>query len=428
MVADGARERRVAVLGSLVVAGLLALCLLALMAGPAVSSDEDLTEGEDYEFDEAVVKLKAADPATGEPVDAEQVAEDHGVQVEEQLPGVPRVFLFELDFDSDEFVEAQAIASDPRVEYAEVNYAAEPPGGNARFRAREESMKARNSTNRYAVASFGLSCARKSGATGAGSTVAVLDTGAHLKHPTLRSNFAGVPMHDFVEGEGDANPSATRGPMAGHGTHVAGIVDLVAPEARIMPLRVLNGKGRGNAVAIAKAIAFARENGADVINLSLSTPDESRVVDDYLDAARASGIVVAAAAGNDDTTTMQYPAANSVGTDGLLAVTSVNKDHRKSGFASYGPWVDVSAPGNAIRSAYPVGGYANLSGTSMSTPFVAGEAALLDAQDPARTPMEIEALVKSGADPLDTRNPTYAGMLGAGEADAGASVAPATCS
>lgn len=425
-VVDGTREQRIAVLGSLVVAGLLALCLLTLLAGPAMSDDEDLTEGEDYELDEAVVKLKAVDPATGQPVDAEQVAEDYDVKVEEQLPGVPRVFLFELDFDSDELVEAQALAADPRVEYAEVNYAAEPPLGNARFRAREESMKPRNSTNIYAVKSLGISCARASGATGTGSTVAVLDTGADLKHPKLEGNFAGVPMYDFVEG--DDNPSAARGPISGHGTHVAGIVALVAPEAKIMPLRVLNGRGHGNAVAIAKAIAFAQEKGADVINLSLSTPDESRVVDDYLDAARASGIVIAAAAGNDNSAAMQYPAANNTGDDGLLAVTAVDKDHKKSSFASYGAWVDVAAPGNAIRSAYPVGEYANLSGTSMSTPFVAGEAALLDAQDPARTPTEIEALIKGGVEPLDVLNPTYAGLLGVGEADAGASVAPATCS
>jgi subtilisin family serine protease len=425
------REKRLTVLGPLVMSVILAMCLLTVLASPAKSSDEDdLIEGEDYELDEAVVKLKAADPVTGRPIDAEQVARDHHVKVDERLPGVPRVFLFDLDFDSDELMEAQALAADPRVEYAEVNYAAEPPGGKARFRAREESVKAKNSANSQALASFGLSCARKSDATGAGATVAVLDTGAHLGHPALKSSFSGVPMYDFVEdeGDGDANPSAIRGPMAGHGTHVAGIVALVAPEAKIMPLRVLNGQGRGNAVAIAKAVAFARERGAHVINLSLSTPDESRVVDEYLDAARADGIVVVAAAGNDDSATMQYPAANNAGDDGLLAVTAVDRDHKKSSFASYGPWVDVAAPGNAIRSAYPVGEYANLSGTSMSTPFVAGEAALLDAQDPARTPAEIELLIKAGADPLDVVNPAYAGLLGAGEADAGASVSPATCS
>ena len=421
------RTQYVPYLVSLAIA-LSVACFVVLMAGPARGSEVDESEFED---DQAVVKLKEAAPGTNYEDLADAVATDFEVSVGDQLPGGGgRYFLFELELDSDEEFESEALSADQRVEYAEVNYAAEPPSGNVRFRAREESSKSMDSTNSYALSSLGLPCARKSGATGAGSTVAVLDTGADLRHPKLRDNFAGVPMYDFVddEGEGDSDPSATRGAMAGHGTHVAGIVDIVAPGAKIMPLRVLNGQGNGNAVAIAKAIAFAQQNGADVLNLSLSTPDESRVVDDYLDAARAGGIVVAAAAGNDNTSTLNYPAANSVGTDGLLAVTAVDKKHRKSSFASYGAWVDVAAPGNAIRSAYPTSEYANLSGTSMSTPFVAGEAALLDAQDPARTPAEIEALIKGAAAPLDALNPAFVGMLGAGEADVGASVDPTACS
>ena len=169
--------------------------------------------------------------------------------------------------------------------------------------------------------------------------------------------------------------------MVGHGTHVAGIVKLVAPQASIMPLRVLDREGYGTTFHVAEAIAYADANGADVINLSLGTPSWSMLLREKVDEAISHGVVVVAAAGNYNSLQPQYPASNvlpaALDKDGLLAVTSVSAAQKKSDFANYGTWVDIVAPGEEILSTYPVSKYAYWSGTSMATPFVSGEAALI---------------------------------------------------
>jgi subtilisin family serine protease len=126
----------------------------------------------------------------------------------------------------------------------------------------------------------------------------------------------------------------------------------------------------------------------------------------------------------------QYPAAGTGVADvadGLLAVTSVNQYEKKSGFANYGLWTDIAAPGEGIRSAFPVSVYASWSGTSMATPFVAGQAALVHAVDGSLSSAGVERRIRCSARPLDLRNPTYVGMLGAGHADARASLEPGAC-
>ncbi len=123
-------------------------------------------------------------------------------------------------------------------------------------------------------------------------------------------------------------------------------------------------------------------------------------------------------AGNDDNTVAQYPAAG----EGVVAVTSVDRHEKKSDFASYGAWVDISAPGTEIYSAFPVSELASGSGTSMATPFVSGQAALIHDVDGSLDPARIETLIRDTARSLDVNNPNYVGMLGAGESDIGASL------
>ena len=127
--------------------------------------------------------------------------------------------------------------------------------------------------------------------------------------------------------------------MVGHGTHVAGIVDITAPAAKIMPLRVLDTEGYGDVFTIAKAVYFAAQNHTDVINLSLGSPSRSKLLQEVIKDATASGVLVAAAAGNSNSTVAHYPAAGNgvaASTDGLVAVTSVNMYDQKSDFANYG--------------------------------------------------------------------------------------------
>jgi subtilisin family serine protease len=243
------------------------------------------------------------------------------------------------------------------------------------------------------------------------ATVGILDTGIDAGHPDLAAvrvtyDHTGTRAEDIV----------------GHGTHVAGIVKLVAPEARIMPLRVLDREGYGTVFHVAEAIAYADIKGADVINLSLGTPSWSRLVREKVNGAIAGGAVVVAAAGNYDSTLPQYPASNLLpaarDNDGLLAVTSVSPAEKKSDFANYGTWVDIAAPGEEILSTYPVNKYAYWTGTSMATPFVAGEAALIHTDAASLGPARIEKRIRLGARCVDEKNePLYRGMLGAGHAD-----------
>lgn len=412
----------------------LALAILALVgaAGPARAYEE----GQDYKVREVAVKLDPASRATIDEINA-----DYGSRTLKKLLGSAGIYLLKLPAGSDTEAMADRMEADPRLLYAEPNFLAETPEGDARMKARgiKDPGAART---QYAARALGLTCAHKI-SKGKGTTVAVLDTGAQLDHPALRADFKDTKRYDFVGDDRDvsdrpvgldADGNGLKDELVGHGTHVAGIVDLVAPKAKIMPLRVLNSDGYGNAFVIAEAISFAERNGADVINLSLSAPAQSDLLQDAISDATENGIVVVAAAGNDGTAVPQYPAAGDgadADADGLVAVTSVDRYEKKSDFADYGTWVDVAAPGNGIRSAFPVSGYASWSGTSMSAPFVSGQAVLIHKVKRSLEPAEVEAAIRDTARPLDAKNPPYAGMLGAGQADVGASLErfrPGACS
>jgi subtilisin family serine protease len=95
---------------------------------------------------------------------------------------------------------------------------------------------------------------------------------------------------------------------------------------------------------------------------------------------------------------------------------------KKSDFANYGLWVDIAAPGNGIRSTFPISMYANWSGTSMATPFISGQAALIYKVYGSLNPAGVEQKIRDSARPLTVSNPTYVGMLGAGRADLCASL------
>jgi hypothetical protein len=240
--------------------------------------------------------------------------------------------------------------------------------------------------------------------------VAVLDTGIDLNHPAFAGRL--VPGYDFVDNDNDASEegSPELGPY-GHGTHVAGIIAMIAPEAKIMPIRVLGINGRGNFFKLAAAIKFARDHGADVINLSLSTSSPSKLVSDVfygeLDGDRdpigsMPGVVVVAASGNSGTTTREYPAAvdedpTRVPRRGrcVLSVAASNGEDILSFFSTRGAWVSVMSPGERIVSAVPNNHYAMWAGTSMASPIVAGEAALVRAANPAAAPKDVVTHIKS---------------------------------
>ena len=263
--------------------------------------------------------------------------------------------------------------------------------------------------------------AAQSVASGAGVRVAVLDTGVDRNHPLLAGRL--LPGFDFVDFDTDPSEVGSVANLGfGHGTHVAGLIAMVAPNAQIMPLRVLDADGVGNAWVLAEAMLYAidpdgnpaTDDGAHVINLSLGSLTRTRLLasiasiigceaqvaddpisdrsdagygDDESRCKRANGAVVVAAAGNDSSANVkEYPAAE--GAHGLLSVGASNAAGRLAGFSNNGSWVMLAAPGEGITSAVP-GGFGTWSGTSMAAPLAAGTAALIRSMDLRKTPKDV---------------------------------------
>lgn len=264
-------------------------------------------------------------------------------------------------------------------------------------------------------------------ASGAGVRVAVLDTGIDRHHPLLAGRV--LPGRDFVDGDSDPSEAGNpANPGWGHGTHVAGLVAMAAPGAQILPVRVLDTDGAGNAWVLAEALLYAidpdgnpaTDDGAQVINLSLGSLGRTRILDtiaqivscapavpddaigdrsdpgyrdDETRCANSRGALVVAAAGNDASSSVkEYPAAE--GAYGLLAVAASNASGRLASFSNSGSWIDLAAPGDAVTSALPGGAWGTWGGTSMATPLVSGTAALIRSREPALAPKDLAVRLK----------------------------------
>ncbi len=246
---------------------------------------------------------------------------------------------------------------------------------------------------------------------GAGVTVAVIDTGIDFAHPLFAGKITG-PYYDFANN--DLNPTDDLGGVgSGHGTFVAGLVLRAAPDAHIMPLRAFNHLGRATSFTIARAIRFAASNGARIINMSFGLLNDDELVEEAIEDAEAEGAFLVAAAGNDNLDRIHYPAAYET----VLSVTSTGAGDVRAPFANYNVLVKVAAPGASLHSAFPGGAWAYWSGTSFSTALLAGEAALLLAEQPAASNAHVQATILSSGTPLNAINPGYAGKLGSVRVD-----------
>ena len=361
-------------------------------------------------------------------VSADQVAADYGGTV---VAAVPTLGLYRvaLPVGDDVVRSAQALTGDSRVSEAEVNglaTVAESRQSSVAFS--EGSRSWRDVSDQGALARVRAARAQTA-ASGNGVLVAILDTGISLDHPALVGHLAlpgieaGVTTSPGAERaqQVDTNHDGLMDGALGHGTHVAGIVLAVAPRARLLPVRVLDSDGVGTAFDVANGIVLAVQRGAQVINMSLGMNTNSTAVESAIRYARAQGAMVIAPTGNDHLVHPEFPASMPE----VFAVAGLDSIDQHTWFTNYGAGTDLAAPSMGILSTYFGGGYARWSGTSMAAPFVAGTAALLyGMQLPAGpgTPALVEALLKVGAFALNTSDPTYASLLGAGRLDAAASL------
>lgn len=214
---------------------------------------------------------------------------------------------------------------------------------------------------------------------GAGVKVAVLDTGIALNHPDLREGV--VKAKDFTRSK--SGP----GDQQGHGTHCAGVIGArenatgvvgVAPECGFLIGKVLGDNGSGSLQAVAAGIDWAVAEKADVISMSLGSPQGHPTLEAAIKRAVAAGVFVVCAAGNEGPTldTVGYPAMY----PDVVSVGAIDQNKKIASFSSRGNRVDICAPGVDILSDYPPRNLAKLSGTSMACPFVAGVIALMVAK------------------------------------------------
>ncbi|UNU25289.1 S8 family serine peptidase [Microcoleus vaginatus] len=260
--------------------------------------------------------------------------------------------------------------------------------------------------------------------TGNGIVVAVIDSGVNYTHPDLDNNIwqnADEIAENGIDDDRNGFIDDIRGwdflyndnyPMDlspdGHGTHIAGAIAAerndfgitgVAPNAKIMPVRVLPAFGYGEWNNVAAGIRYAADNGANVINLSIGNEFyPSNVVNDAIEYANNKGSVVVIAAGNSGFSQPDYPARNADHRG--IAVGSIDINGRMadtSNGAGSTPLDYVVAPGVDIYSTTPYSAYDTLTGTSFATPHVAGVAALVLNANPTLTPAQVEYILTTTA-------------------------------
>jgi subtilisin family serine protease len=250
--------------------------------------------------------------------------------------------------------------------------------------------------------------------------VAVIDTGVDTNHPVLvpvllpgydftrnqpgASEFLDVPLlqDQTTQSSQEEQPVLVQqssaaildqssaaildgGPYSafGHGTMTSGLVHLAAPRAQILPLKAFSSNGTGYLSNIVAALYYAVQHKANVVNMSFDVSTSSPALNQAVAYANQNGLILVAAAGNESTSAAVYPAALN---SSVMGIASTSDNDQLSSFSNYGSTdVWIAAPGEYVVSTYPGGTYASASGTSFSSPLVAGTTALLMQAKPSLT-------------------------------------------
>lgn len=316
-----------------------------------------------------------------------------------------------------EQVQAELIA-DPRVVWAEDNVEVVSPEGQGAIRGTtipaiggRSQLYAAN-TNLLTQINWSSALAE---APGRDVRIAILDTGLTRARSYLWSNVVGLA--NFVEKGSlpydmprncDSNGNGELDEAVGHGTMIAGIVDQVAPKAKMLIARVADSDGNATAWTIVQGLAFAATHGAEVANISLGSTQAIPALSDVADWCEENDLLVVSGIGNDNTGRALYPARITK----VVCVSGLLPDNRKADFSNWDGHCDSAAPATGIVSQWWNGQMGTWSGTSFASPMVAAAVAdCLRRTTPQPLGFLRDAVVNSGRN-IDALNPAYGGELG----------------
>ncbi len=219
------------------------------------------------------------------------------------------------------------------------------------------------------------------------SSTGISTTTSHNAQPVMVQQSSAAVLDQSSAAVLDGGPYSA----FGHGTMTTGLVHLVAPMARILPLKAFSSNGTGNLSNIVAALYYAVQNKANVVNMSFDLSYPSPALSQAISYANKAGVVLVAAAGNEDTSARVYPASVSGSVVGIASTTDWDTRSSFSNYGSADVW--IAAPGEYVISTYPGGTYGSESGTSFSSPLVAGTVALmLSAKQPINQSKAANAL------------------------------------
>jgi subtilisin family serine protease len=424
-----------------------AILLAALVGGNALANDgtDPLVPGE--------LMLRAETPKALSSALAALSSQFAGVGVLQQIEGRP-IYLIAYSLQANQVPDdvslmLESLVAQGRIAWGELNYAGQTGEGRTdSLWLSGVGVGALQYQGQYSRGLLGIDLAHPR-SLGAGVIVAVVDTGIDAAHPALAAGVSpsGVSFVPGAAGWGDTgnglddDGDGLVDEQVGHGTFVAGLIRLVAPDAMLLPVRVLNSDGIATNFQIARAVAWSIDRGAHIVNMSLGEDYESITIADVVAEAKSKGVMVVGAAGNRATDDpKEYPASD----PNAVGVTALDWNDSLAPFANFGNQLALSAPGDSLVTAagadvaksiigpVPGGGYGVWKGTSFATAFVSGTAALVRAQHPDWPSKAVPAgmvvdtivgvLASTGVN-TDAINPGFEGLIGDARISASGAVA-----